>query len=134
MIKLTISYKKTLDDGSQKNITEQYLTDEKTHSDAEKRIQDELLVFIGEYEVKSSVKSNYQEIILTDGTTFYCIKAAFVTIDEKSGKEKAKKFNYLVSANTLEEAIVTFKKYMADSVTDYNLLSVQETGIVECYQ
>lgn len=134
MIKLSISYDKTLENGAQKNVTEQYLTNEETHTEAEKRIADELAQFIGDYDVKSSVKTKYAEVILTDGDIFYNVKAEFITIDEKSGKEKASKFSYLVTASDFRAAIDTFEKFMKDSLMDYRLLSVQETGIVDYFQ
>lgn len=87
-----IRYEKTMEDGSQKKVTEQYVVDALSFTEAEASIIEEMSSYIsGEFEVKDIKKAAYGEIFFSDSPSadrWYKAKLQFITIDEKTEKEK----------------------------------------------
>ncbi|MDO4934086.1 MAG: DUF4494 domain-containing protein, partial [Prevotella sp.] len=87
-----IRYEKTLEDGMQKKVTEAYTVDALSFTEAEQRIMEEMSAYIsGEFDVADIKKAAYKEIFFSDDDTadhWSKAKLQFITIDEKSGKEK----------------------------------------------
>lgn len=87
-----IRYEKTMEDGMQKKVTEAYTVDALSFTEAEQRIMEEMSSYIsGEFEVADIKKAVYKEIFFSDedmADRWYKAKLQFITIDEKSSKEK----------------------------------------------
>lgn len=81
-----IRYDKMLENGMQKKVTEPYLVDAMSFTEAEARIIEEITPFIsGEFEVANIKKAKINEMFFDEnGDKFYKAKVAFITIDEKS--------------------------------------------------
>ena len=94
-----VKYEKMMEDGTNKIVSEVYLTDAMSFCEAEAIICKEMpMLTSGEYEVAAIKKVNYAEIIKSEGNnegTWFKCKLAFITIDEKSGKEKKSNVSYL---------------------------------------
>lgn len=133
-----IRYEKTLENGMNKNVTETYLVDALSYTEAEKRIIEEAQTFIsGEFSIKDIKRSNHNEYVFTDDAgadKYYSSKLEFITIDEKSGKEKKTKYNMLVQASDLNDAMKRVADAMKDSVTDYNAVMIKETNILDVFK
>lgn len=82
-------------------------------------------------EIESAVKKNYAELILNDKEKFYEIKVAFITLDEKAGKEKRTHVNMLVQASSIDDAKSEHDEYMKDTLSDYEVVAVRETKIID---
>ena len=87
-----IRYEKTMDNGMSKKVTEPYLVDAMSFTEAEARIIEEMMPFItGEFTVSDIKRANYSELFPCDEESadrwFKC-KLIFITLDEKSGAEK----------------------------------------------
>lgn len=130
-------YEKTLEDGSEKTVTEQYVVEALSFTEAEQRILKELGQYVrGEYYVKAIKKAVYKEVFFENDKKeerWFKTKLQFITIDEKTGKEKRFNVIYLVQSNSLIAVCKTIDKIMVDSVHDYESVSVQATKIVEVY-
>ena len=130
-------YEKTLEDGSEKTVTEQYVVEALSFTEAEQRILKELGQYVrGEYYVKAIKKAVYKEVFFENDKKeekWFKTKLQFITIDEKTGKEKRFNVIYLVQSNSLIAVCKTIDKIMVDSVHDYESVSVQTTKIVEVY-
>lgn len=91
----------------------------------------------GDLTVISISRATYSEIITSDDEQddkFYLCKLRFVTIDERTGKEKSVKFPYLVQAGSTSRAQRNIDTgLMGDTVLDYEVLSISETPIEDCY-
>ena len=85
-----VKYDKMTEDGSQKTVTEPYLVDALSFTEAEARITEEITPFIsGEFKVTAVKRTNTAEIFWKEGgDKWYKVKVNFCTIDEKTGKEK----------------------------------------------
>ena len=133
-----IRYEKTMDDGMQKKVTELYTVDALSFTEAEQRIMEEMSSYIsGEFEVADIKKAAYKEIFFCDSDEadrWYKTKLQFITIDEKTDKEKRSNVNYLVNAGTLESAVKNINEVMGTTQIDYSIASVSETQLMDVYE
>lgn len=130
-----VKYEKTMEDGMQKTVSEIYLTDALSFTEAEERICKEMsMLTSGEYEVSAIKKVNYAEIIKAESTnagTWFKCKLAFITIDEKTEKEKKSNVTYLVEGSDLESAKARMVKAMSTTMIDYVFVKIEETPIMD---
>lgn len=133
-----IRYEKTMDDGLQKKVTEAYVVDALSFSEAEERIIEEMSSYIsGEFNVTDIKKAAYGEIFFDDSELadrWYKAKLQFITIDEKTAKEKRSSVNYLVNAGTLSGAVKNITEVMGGTMIDYVISSVAETTLMDVYE
>lgn len=132
-----IRFEKTLENGMNKKVTELYLVDALSFTEAESRIIEEMTPFIsGEFEVAGVAKANYNELFSSEEESaciWYKCKPWFITLDEKSGAEKRTASNVLVQASDLHDAIKKLDEGMKDTMADYVISSVSETAIMDVY-
>ena len=87
-----IRYDKTVEDGSQKPVTEQYVVDALSFTEAENEVIEEMSVYIsGDYKITNIKPAPYHEIFFSDKANddkWYKAKLQFITLDEKTEKEK----------------------------------------------
>lgn len=133
-----VRYDKMMEDGVQKKVTEQYTLDALSFGEAEDRITKEMSHYIsGEFEVKNINPAPYGEIFFSDidsDDKWYKVKLAFITIDEKTEKEKKSKVTYLVQAGSLEQARKNTEEVMNGTAIDYEFVSVTETKILDVFE
>ena len=132
-----IKYEKTMENGLNKKVTEPYLVDALSHTEAEARIIEEMTPYIsGEFTVAGIVPAKYSELFFADeeaADRWFKCKLAFLTLDEKSGAEKRTMTNVLVQAADLRDAVKKLDEGMKGSMADYLILSVAETPIMDVY-
>lgn len=133
-----IRYEKTMEDGMQKKVTEQYTVDALSFTEAEASIIEEISSYIsGEFEVTDIKKASYKEIFFSDSDSadrWYKAKLQFITIDEKSQKEKRSNVYYLVQAATLAGAVKNIDSVMGGTMIDYVVASIAETQIMDVFE
>jgi len=133
-----IRYEKTMEDGLQKKVTELYTIDALSHAEAEERIIEEMSHYIsGEYEVTSVVPAPYKEVFFSDSMEadrYFKAKLAFITINEKTEKEKRTAVTYLIHAQTFDGAVKAIHEVMGGTMIDYVVLSVAETNIMDVFE
>ena len=132
-----ISYKKTMENGMSKKVTEPYLVDALSHTEAEARIIEEMQPYIsGEFTVAGIVPAKYSELFLSEDTAadrwFKC-RLAFITLDERTGSEKKTYSNVCVQASDLRDSVKKLDENMKDTMADYIIVSVAETPIMDVY-
>ena len=133
-----IRYEKVMEDGLQKKVNENYVVDSLSFSEAEKRIIEEMSSYIsGEFEVADIKKADYKEIFFTDDNIadkWYKAKLQFITIDEKTEKEKRSSVTYLVQAGSMNGAMKNIDEVMGGTMIDYVVASVVETTLMDVYE
>ena len=133
----TVKYEKTMENGQQKKVTEPYLVDAISFTEAERRIIEEISPFMtGAFEVSDIKRAHFAEIFeSTDDSAdrFFKAKLLFVTLDEKSGKERKTTQQVLTQATDLRDSIKRLDEGMRGSMMDYTIASVQETTIMDVY-
>ena len=132
-----IRYEKTLENGVNKKVTEPYLVDALSFTEAEARIIEEMTPFIsGEFTVSDIKRANYSELFFSEeeaADRWFKCKLAFITLDEKSGAEKKTSTNVLVQAADLRDAVKKLDKGMEGSMVDYIISAINETAIMDVY-
>lgn len=132
-----IQYQKMQEDGREKNVTEQYVVEALSFTEAETRIVEEMTHYIsGDFDVVSEKIAAYSEIILSDKSDddkWFVSKVSFITIDEKTAKEKKQTFRYLVQARTSESAMDYTKEMFSHGMSDYSIDSVQDTPTLDVF-
>ena len=133
-----IRYEKTMEDGLQKKVTEQYVVDALSFTEAESSITDEMSSYIsGEFEVSDIKKAAYKEIFFSEADAddrWYKAKLQFITIDEKTQKEKRSNVYYLVQAATLPVAVKHIEEVMGTTLIEYVIASLAETQIMDVFE
>ena len=127
-----------MDDGLQKKVTEQYVVDALSFSEAEERITEEMSSYIsGEFDVTDIKIATYKEIFFSDDVSadrWYKAKLQFITPDEETDKEKRSNVNYLVQAATLPGAVKNIGEVMGGTMIDYVIATVAETQLMDVYE
>lgn len=133
-----VRYEKTTEEGLQKKVTEQYVVDALSFSEAEQRIIEEMSAYIsGEFEVTDVKKAQYKEVFFSDAANddrYYKAKLMFITIDEKTDKEKRSNVVYLVQAGTLDGAVKNINEVMDGTMIDYEKSNIAETKIMDVFE
>lgn len=119
----------------QKKVTEPYLIDALSYTEAEVRIIEEIRPYItGEFVIADIKRNHLTEIFFNEnGDRFYEIKINFITRDEKSGSEKRTSCRMLAQSSTLKEAIKVFEEAMKGTMADFEIVSVKETLIMDIF-
>ncbi len=133
-----IKYEKTMEDGLQKKVTEAYVVDALSFTEAEETITEEMSAFIsGEFTITDIKKAAYSEIFFSDNPNddrWYKVKVQFIILDEKSGKEKLSAVNYLVQANSFQSAVKGIEEVMNTGMQDWKIFSLTETTLMDVYE
>jgi len=132
-----IKIDKTLENGTQKKVTEPYLVDAMNFTDAEARIIKEITPYCnGQLEVVDIKRVKYTEMFTNEAESadkWYKAKVMFVTLDEKSQSEKKTATLMLVQAGSLKDALFTLEEGMKGSMVDYEINTLQETNILDVF-
>lgn len=132
-----IRYEKTMENGMQKKVTEPYLADAMSFTEAEARIIEEMKPFItGEFEVTAIKQASYIELFPSekeeDGK-WYSVRINFMILDERTGVEKKTKAEYLVQASDINSARDNFNEAMKATMMDYEITGIKETPVMDVY-
>jgi len=132
-----VRYEKTMENGMNKKVTEPYIVDALSFTEAEARIIEEMKPFItGEFTVSDISRAHISELVPSpDGNDdrWYKCKVMFVTLDEKSGAEKRTATYMYVQAATSDIAMKRLHEQMKETMADYVLVSVSETPIMDVF-
>ena len=134
-IEVKVHYDKMMDNGVVKKVTEPYLADALSCTEAEARVTEELQPFIsGYFRISSVVTTKISEIFWdASGDKFYKVKVNFITIDEKTASEKKTASYILVQASSFKEAYDNFIDGMRGTMAYYEIEAITETKLVDVY-
>ncbi len=132
-----VKYDKTMQEtGAVKTVTEPYLVDALSFTEAEARITEEMQPYIsGEFTVSAVRRVNLSDIFYNEGgDRWYKVKTNFITIDEKTAVEKRTASFQLVQAGNFREALEVFENGMKGTMADFEIASITETMLMDVYQ
>ena len=118
-----IRYDKMMENGLVKKVTEPYMVDALSFTEAEARIIKEMTPFIsGDFSVSAVKRTKISELFRDDtADRWYLVKVAFITIDEKTG-------------NDFKGAYVNFMEGMKGTLGDFEVVSLTETPLMDVYE
>lgn len=129
-----VRYDKMQENGTIKKTTEKFLVDALSFAEAEARTTEERTPYMsGDFDVRAAKKTKISEIFNLGAERYYLAKVAFITIDEKTAKEKRSISQILVGATDFDDAYVRFCSEMKGTLADTELVSLAETSIMDVY-
>lgn len=134
----TVRYERQMEDGMTKKVNELYVVDAMSFGEAEESITKEMSSYVsGEFEVKNINPAAYGEVFFSENAAddrWYKARLSFITIDEKTEKEKRTSVTYLVQASTFNGAVKNIEEVMSGTMIDYVIANIMETKIMDVYE
>lgn len=133
-----VRYDKRLENGQEKKVTEAYLVDALSFTECESKLVAEMRQYVsGDFEVVSEKRTNIEELLNQpnedDADKFYSCKINFITLNEKTGKEKKQAHNYMVRASNIDKVKSTIEHEFNKRMIDYNIVKIEETNILDVF-
>ena len=132
-----VRYDKTMETGLLKKVTETYIVEALSFTEAERRFIEEMTPFItGEFTVTDIKRGHLSEIFESPNAAadrWFKAKIAYITLDEKTGAEKRTAQLVLVQATDFKDSIANLDRCMAGTLGDWVIVSITETNIMDVY-
>ena len=132
-----VKYIKITEDGRERKVSELYLLDAMSYTEAEGGVIKELEAIVqGDYYISNLKKSNISEVVQSEDENddrWYKIKVAFIDADEISGNEKKSNQYYLVAAADIKRAIENLERKLASFVVPYEIIAVSDTLFLDVF-
>jgi hypothetical protein len=90
----------------------------------------------GDFKVENINPCKFGEVFMSDGSDcdrWYLVRLAFITIDEKTEKERKSRVHYLVQAGSFDSAKKSIDEVMKGSICDYVIEKVEETKYMDVF-
>lgn len=128
-----VKYTKQLEDGRLKRVTEPYLVDATTFTDAEARMYEEIGQSVtGEFIISGISRVDYADVFYyEDSEDWYKCKMSYVSVDADEGKEKKITSNILVTASSVKEAFERVMESMSDMMVSFDIPAITLTNLVD---
>ncbi|HYQ58805.1 MAG TPA: DUF4494 domain-containing protein [Draconibacterium sp.] len=131
-----VKYMKVSESGSESIVTENFLLDAVSYTDAETRIirQMQQMVRGGEFTIVDIKKSRIAEVFpFENGEWWFKATINLVTVDEEAGKEKKIRTYYLIMADDIKEALDRLDESLNYLVIPYVVSSLAVSPIVDVF-
>lgn len=131
-----VKFEKTIDDGKIVSVSESYLVDALSFTEAEERMIEEMKPFIsGEFTVANIKRVKISELFFhDDGDKWYRSKVNYITLDEEKGVEKKVPVSMLIQASDIGQALTRLNEGMKGSMADYVVANITETLIMDVFR
>lgn len=127
-----------MEDGSEKVVSELYVVDALTCTEAENKVIDEMSAYSsGENKVTRTSEAAFSEVFFSDNDEddkWYKAKLQFITLDEKTEKERRTNVTYLVQAKSLARALRYIDDVMGKTMIDYDTIGLNETKVMDVFE
>jgi len=128
----TIQYIKILENDKAKNVSEQYLVDAVSFTDAETRVYRSLSSSIKDFIISRVSKTNFVDVFnYEDCETWYKCKISYLDVDENSGKEKRISKYMLIAAPQPREAYDRLQTQLSSWIIPYDITDINISPILE---
>lgn len=130
-----VRYHKTLENGTEKLVTDLIVVDAMSFTEAEKRVIEYIEPFVtGEYNIMTLAKASYKEVVFVENEKadkYFKCKVNFIVIDEKTAQEKKSATMYLVQAMDIEDANKNITSLMDGGMLSFEVPNVNETKVLD---
>ena len=128
-----VRLEKLTEDGTQAKFNELYTVNAMSFSECEAKVEEYIAqIAQGEFDILTEVRAKYKEIFYSDKedeNLWYKASVVFITLDERSQKEKRSKNIYLVQGKDIESARRNVEEVMNGSMIQYSIDGLNETAI-----
>lgn len=130
-----VRFLRQMDNGLIKQITEQYLVDSLSFTEAEGRVLLEVGEGMREVTMVSVARSPIKEVVFHGDTDmWFKAKVTYSTTDEDTEKERKITTHLLVNATTVKEAYERTEVYLKDMLVPFQIPKIEESPVVEVFQ
>lgn len=135
-VEVRVSYDGVTEKGEKTNMKETWLVRAATFAEAESRATEKVCAYNGveDVGVEACVKRNIAAFWVSslNGDKFYKVRCEGLLVNEKTGKERIVKREYLVLSPNMLDAYETFVKCMSYSdFSEFEVSGINLTPIVE---
>ena len=129
-----VNYQKEDESGRLKTITESYLVDALSFTEAEAALYKQILTGAQDFIVSKISRMRLADLFIAeDGEKWFKAKVVYYSVEEKSGKEK-KVVNYmLLNADGIEEAHERLEENLKEMLIPYTTDAMTLTPILEVF-
>ncbi|HEY9117728.1 MAG TPA: DUF4494 domain-containing protein [Roseivirga sp.] len=130
-----VKYAKENEQGLLKNITEYYLIDAVSFTEAEAVLYDRLASQIrGDFQVTKVSKSTIVDVFFyEDQHLWWKCKISYLVVDGDSGREKAVNQFMIVTAADVKQAFDRINESLSNMLVSYRVTQVVESPIIEVF-
>jgi hypothetical protein len=131
-----VKYNKVSQSGNEQLVTENFLLDAVSYTDAETRIirQMQQMVKGGEFQIVDIKKSRIAEVFPFEaGEWWFKATINLVTVDEDAGKEKKLRTYYLIMADDINQALDRLDESLSFLVIPYVVSAMAVSNIVDVF-
>ena len=132
-----VKYVKVGEDGKEKKVSELYLLDSMSFTEAEARIIEELKEMIqGDFCIEAIKKSNITELVESNDANddkWFKAKVAIIDCDSISGKEKRANQYFLVAGSDVDKSLENLQKALSTYVVPFEIVQVGDSNIMDVF-
>lgn len=132
-----VRFDKTMETGLIKKVTETYMVDALSFTEAERRFIEEMTPYIsGEFSVTDIKRARLADIFESQDAAadrWFKAKVAYITLDEKTGAEKRTNQMVLVQATDFRNAQKVLDEGMKNTLGEWVIVSIAETPIMDVF-
>jgi len=130
-----VKYRKLDESGVQKVVSEPYLVDALSFTEAETRINTEMKALVSEeFKVVNIKVANFSEIHhFENSDRWFKSKISLLAYDEESGKERKTNLFILVQANDIKDAFDNTMQIMQNTMGEFTIPAITESPIVDVF-
>lgn len=134
---IKVKYTKVGEDGRERKVSELYLLDSMSFTEAEARIIEKLKEMIqGDFRIEAIKKSNITELVESkDGNDdkWFKAKVAIIDADSISGTEKKTNQYFLVAGSDVDKALENLKKSLSTYVIPTDVVQIGDSNIMDVF-
>lgn len=130
-----VKYAKENEQGLLKNISEQYLVDAVSFTEAEAILYDRLGSQIrGDFQVTGVAKSNIVDVFqYEDSDLWHKCKITYIVADGEKGNEKKATQYMIVTAEDVKQAFERIQESLSNMLVSFRVPDINESPIVEVF-
>lgn len=131
-----VKYDKMQQNGVVKRVSEKYLCNALSVVEADAIVSENLKSFISGDFFTSKVEDSPIAEVFGDWAAdrFYLAKVAFITIDERTAKEKKSISQWLIGGTDFNDAYEMLLREINKCLADVEIVSLAESPIKECFR
>lgn len=130
----SIQYQKEDESGALKVINEEHLVDSVSFTEAEARLYKNIISGQGEFSVKSISRMRLSDLFsYEEGEQWFKAKVIYLSVDERSGKEKKVVNFMLVNADGIQQALDRVNESMKNFLIPYEVVDMILTAILDVF-
>lgn len=135
LFEVGVRMERTLENGVQEKVLEQFVVDALTFTEAEASIIREASVYGTITDIATIKRSRCTELI-GDGSKekWFRARVNYITVDEKTDKVNKTPHYYFVNADSIAEAKSMVDDFFRETLIDYSIATLDETKVLEVFR